>query len=118
MKKSGVPKNFWPEAVNWSIYLLNRSPTLAIKNMTPEETWNRWKLVVDHFRIFGCNAYAHIPEQKRTKLDNKGEKYIFLGVSDQSKAYKLYNPITKKIVISWDVILMRNFCPWSNNIIK
>ena len=34
---SGIPKSFWPEAVNWSIHILNRSPTLAIQNMKPEE---------------------------------------------------------------------------------
>ena len=32
-----LPKNFWPEAVNWTVHILNRSPTLAVKNMTPEE---------------------------------------------------------------------------------
>lgn len=83
---------------------MNRSPTLVVKNMTLEEAWSRWKLVVDHFRIFGCVAYAHIPDQKRKKLDDKGEKCIFLGVSDQSKAYKLYNPNTRKILISRDVV--------------
>ena len=119
LTKSGVPKNFWPEAVNWSVHILNRSPTLAVKNMTPEEAWSGRKPTVDHFKIFGCIAYAHVPEQKRTKLDNKGEKCIFLGVSDQSKAYKLYNPITKKIVISRDVIFDEKiFWPWSSNIIK
>jgi hypothetical protein len=41
---------------------------------------------------------------KRKKLDEKAEKCIFLGVSDVSKAYKLYNPLTKKIVTSRDVI--------------
>ncbi|KAF2289269.1 hypothetical protein GH714_033560 [Hevea brasiliensis] len=38
------------------------------------------------------------------KLDDKGEKSIFLGVSEQSKAYKLYNPNTKKILSSRDVV--------------
>ena len=104
LTRSDIPKTFWPEVVNWSIYILNRCPTLAVQNMTPEEAWSGRRPVVDHFRIFGCIAYAHIPDQKRTKLDDKGEKCIFLGVSDQSKAYKLYNPITKKIVISHDVI--------------
>ena len=37
-------------------------------------------------------------------MDNKGDKCIFLGVSDKSKAYKLYNPSTMKIVISRDVV--------------
>ena len=72
--------------------------------MTPEEAWSGWRPKVDHFKKFGCIAYAHIPDQKRTKLDDKGEKCVFLGVSDQSKAYKLYNPCTKKIIISLDVV--------------
>ncbi|GKU86234.1 hypothetical protein SLEP1_g783 [Rubroshorea leprosula] len=43
-------------------------------------------------------------DQKRSKLDDKREKFIFLGVSDKSKAYRLYNPITKKVIISHDVV--------------
>lgn len=72
--------------------------------MTPEEAWSGRKPAVDYFPVFGCIAYAHIEDQKRKKLDSKGEKCIFLGVSDASKAYKLYNPSTKKIVISRDVV--------------
>ena len=84
---------------------MNKSPTLAVRNMTPEEAWAGCKPFGDHFRIFGCIAYAHIPDEKRKKLDDKGEKCIFLGVSEHSKAYKLYNPITKKIVVNRDVVL-------------
>ncbi|GLU09096.1 hypothetical protein SLE2022_259720 [Rubroshorea leprosula] len=104
LKKSSIPKNFWPETVNWSIHILNRSPTFAVQNMTPKEAWSGRKPGVDHFKIFGCIAYAHIPDEKRKKLDDKGEKSIFLGVSNNSKAYKLYNPNTKKIIVSRDVI--------------
>jgi len=32
-----VPKIFWPEAVVWATHVLNRSPTLFVKDMTPEE---------------------------------------------------------------------------------
>ncbi|GLT50492.1 hypothetical protein SLA2020_239750 [Shorea laevis] len=72
--------------------------------MTPEQAWSGCRPAVDYFRIFGCIAYAHVPDQKRSKLDDKGENCIFLSVSDQSKAYKLYNPITKKVIISRDVV--------------
>ena len=57
-------------------------------NRVPEEAWSGTKQVVTHKRVFGCVAYAHIPDQLRKKLDSKGEKYIFLGYSDESKAYK------------------------------
>ena len=54
-------------------------------------------------RVFGCVAYAHVPDELRKKLDNKGEKCIFVGYSDESKAYKLYNPLTKKVIINIDM---------------
>lgn len=34
-----VPKIFWAEAAMWSVYVLNRSPTLVVKDKTPEEVW-------------------------------------------------------------------------------
>ena len=42
--------------------------------------------------------------QKRRKLDDKSKKCVFLGVSEESKAWRLYDPVMKKIVISKDVI--------------
>ena len=73
LARGNVPKSFWPEAVNWSIHVLNRSPTFSVQNMTPEEAWKGRRPAVDHFRIFGCIAYAHVPEVKRKKLDDKAE---------------------------------------------
>lgn len=35
-----VPKTFWPEAVKWATYVLNRNPTLSVKDVTPEEAWS------------------------------------------------------------------------------
>ena len=116
---SGIPKSFWPEAINWSIHILKISPTLVVQNMTPKEALSRRKLAVDHFRIFGCIAYAHIPDEKMMKLDNKGEKCIFPSVSDKSKAYKLFNPSTMKIIISRDVVFdEKNTWTWKQNGVK
>ena len=104
LARGKIPKSFWPEAMNWSIHVLNRSPTFFVQNMTLEEAWSGRKPAVDHFKIFGCIAYAHVLDEKRKKLDDKGEKCVFLGVSEASKAYKLFNPLTKKIMTSRDVI--------------
>lgn len=46
----------------------------------------------------------HVPNEKRKKLDNKGETCVFLGITKESKAYKLFNPLMKKIVIGKDII--------------
>ncbi|KAI5335657.1 hypothetical protein L3X38_025790 [Prunus dulcis] len=81
-----------------------RSPTLAVRSKTPEEAWSGVKPSVGHFRIFGCISHVHVPDQRRIKLDNKSLKCIFFGVSDESKAYRLFNPISKKIIVSRDVV--------------
>lgn len=56
-------------------------------------------------RMLGCVAYALVPKEKSQNLDDKGEKCIFMSYSEESKAYRLYNLVTKKIVISRDVFL-------------
>ena len=72
--------------------------------MVPEEKWSGIKANVECFRVFGSIAHVHIPEQKRTKLDDQCLKCVLLGVSDESKAYRRYDPATKKIIVSRDVI--------------
>ena len=72
--------------------------------MTSQEAWSDYKPSVLHLNIFVCIAYAQVPETKRKKLDDHGKKCIFIGYSEESKAYKLYNPLTNKVVVSRDVI--------------
>jgi hypothetical protein len=110
LSEKHVPKFLWAEAVNWAVHILNRSPTLAVKDKTPEEAWSGIKPDVHYFKVFGCIAHVHIPEAKRKKLDAKSFQCVMLGVSDESKAYRLFDPTTKRIVTSKDVIFEENEC--------
>ncbi|KAG8382153.1 hypothetical protein BUALT_Bualt05G0047000 [Buddleja alternifolia] len=93
-----------------------RSPTLAVKNKTPEEAWSGFKPSVTYFRVFGCVSHVHVPDCKRTKLDDKTLRCIFLGVSEELKAYRLYDPISQKIIISRDVVFEEdNSWDWDKN---
>jgi hypothetical protein len=57
---------------------LNRNPTFAVKNKTLKESWSEQRLVVNHLIIFRRISYAHIPNQNKKNLDDKGYKWIFL----------------------------------------
>lgn len=103
LKAKHLPHEYWAEAITCAVYILNRCPTKAIMNRIPEEAWSGQKQTVTHMRVFGCVAYAHVSDQLRKKLDSKGEKCVFIGYCDESKAYKLYNPSTKKLIVSRDV---------------
>ena len=43
--------------------------------MTSHEAWAKEKPKVEHLRVFGCDAYAHIPKDERQKLDPKTRLY-------------------------------------------
>lgn len=110
LKNKNLPACFWAEAVSCAVYLINRSPTKSLKDSTPNEVWYGKKPNVAHLKTFGCLAYSHIPDALRSKLDDKSEKGIFIGYSQRTKAYKLYNPKTKKMIISRDVRFDENGC--------
>ena len=99
-----VPKIFWPEAVNWAIHLLNRCPTFAVKDKTPEEAWSGFKPSVEYFKVFSCIGHVHIPDKHRQKLDDKSHRCVFLGLSQESKAYRMYDPVSTRIIMSRDVV--------------
>lgn len=102
VKRVQIP--FWAEAVKWTFYVLNRSPIMTVKDVTPQEAWSGIKPSIAHFKVYGCIGHVHILENKRSKLDNKSFPYVFLGVSEESKGYWLFDPVTKKIVTRKDVV--------------
>jgi len=70
LSEKQVPKNLEPEVINWTTHVLNRSPTLALKDMTPEEAWSGVKPNVNCFRVFGCIRHVHVLDSTRKKLDD------------------------------------------------
>nr|GEU78706.1 hypothetical protein [Tanacetum cinerariifolium] len=48
----------------------------------------------------------------RHKLDRKSHKYVFIGYCPNSKAYRLYDPVSKKITVSRDVVF-HEFSGWN-----
>lgn len=60
-------------------------------------------------KVFGCQAYAHIPRQERKKLDAKSKEWIFVGYSQNPTAYRLRDPSNpKKLIESRDVIFLED----------
>ena len=57
---SKLPKKFWGQAILTAVYLKNRTPVEAL-NKTPFEVWHGKKPKVNHLRVFGSDAYVHVP---------------------------------------------------------
>ena len=104
LSDSKLPKRFWAEALSTATYLHNRSPTNAVQKMTPYEAWTGMKPNVSHLRVFGCEAYSHVPKDERNKIDPKARRSIFMGYGDGVKGYRLYDQDKQRIYYSRDVI--------------
>jgi hypothetical protein len=77
--------------VGTTCYLVNRSPSSALDDKNTHEVWSGKKPSLQNLRVFGCDAYVHVPKENRSKVDNKSEKCIFIGYKYGVKGYKLWN---------------------------
>jgi hypothetical protein len=103
IQSKGLSRQYWAEAINCANYIVNHTPTKALKNITSEEAWTKIKQDVSHFRVFGGIAWAHIPNEKRKALQLKSEKCIFVGYYEDVKGYRLLQPHCNEIILRRDV---------------
>lgn len=107
MFEKNLPREYWAEAADTAVFLLNRLPTKAVAEKTPYEVWYDFKPSLKNLKMFGC-LIVYVPHIKRDKLDKKAEAGIFVGYNTIPKAYRIFQPNIKKIFISRDVHFMEN----------
>ena len=108
MHFANLTQEFWAEAVLASMYVQNRCTTKAVEGVVPFEAFFGKKPSVKDFKVFGCDAYVHVPTEKRKKLDMKSVRHIFLGYSGTQKGYRLFEPKSKRFTVSRDVKFVEN----------
>ena len=72
---------------------------------TPYKLWNGRKLNVKYFRIFGSTCFILKDRENVEKFDSRSDERIFLGYSFTSKAYRVYNKRTKKVMETVNVVI-------------
>ena len=104
----GLKVEFWTEALQIAVYLINLSPSKAIRLEVLQALWLGKELTYDR------EAYAFLPRENRTKFASHAMKCIFLGYgTDGDFNYRLWDPENPKLfrssdVFSEDSILSRN----------
>jgi len=106
-----LPNAFWEDAAKCFVYVRNAHLTRGLNgNDTPISLWSEKKPVVSHYVTFGCLAYYRVHDQLRQKLDAKANKAIFVGYSEERRAYKLFDVCTKKYVEARNVSFLEDVC--------
>jgi len=89
-----LAKHFWVQAVNTSCYVQNRIYISLILEKTGYEHFKGRRPNISYFHQFGCTCYILNNKLYLKKLNAKAQRGIFLGYSERSKAYIVYNSET------------------------
>nr|GEX78198.1 hypothetical protein [Tanacetum cinerariifolium] len=95
-----VPLFFWAEAIATACFTQNRSLVIPHHEKTPYHIINDQKPSVKFFHIFGSICYIVRDVANLDKMKEKGDECIFVGYSNQSRAYRVFNKRTRVIMES------------------
>ena len=99
---ANLPENLWGELCCTAVYITNRLPHVHLGNQTPYFRMFGKHASLQHLRVIGSSAFVHI-ETHKSKLDQRAWEGKLVGYSHNSRAYRIYNPQTRKIVSSRNV---------------
>ncbi|CAI7854519.1 unnamed protein product [Closterium sp. NIES-54] len=108
--EAGLPDYFWPDAVRSECLAMNRDLThVGADKWVPYVEWIGRKPKVDMLRVFGCMCMALVPKHLRhNKPGAKAIWAVHLGMAQNSKGWLLWDPFTKKFLVSRDCKFMEN----------
>lgn len=90
--EGNLPKHFWDDAISTTYYVLNRILVCSNLDKNPYEPLKGRKPNLSHLHVFGCKYFVSSKGKDNIcKFDAKVNEGIFLGYSQSSKAYRVYN---------------------------
>nr|GFA56411.1 hypothetical protein [Tanacetum cinerariifolium] len=95
-----VPLFFWAEAIVTTCFTQNRSLVIPRHEKIPYHIINDQKPSVKFFYIFGFICYIVRDGENLDKMKEKGDEYLFVRYSNQSRAYRVFNKRTRVIMES------------------
>lgn len=91
-------KYFWADAINTACRVLNSVVIRPILDKAPYELLKGKTPYIPYFRVFDYKCFILNNEKENlSKFDAKSNEGIFLGYPSSSKAYRVYNYITKSV---------------------
>lgn len=102
-----LPLRLLAEAINTSVFILNRTGTSSQSQKTPYQLWFGRDAKLEKLITFGTTAYAHIPKEKCKKLDSKTIKSLFVGYNEEMKGFRIWFPETDRVDTKRDVVFKK-----------
>ena len=115
-KYANAPSSLWPFSGKAFTDIRNKL-AMGTEERSPWEQWNMVQVPlarrIRHMRIWGCKCYVLVPPQLRSCQSDKARVGVFLGYSDQSKAYMDLK--TRRIIVSPNVVFDESIMPFASS---
>ncbi|GJU90240.1 putative ribonuclease H-like domain-containing protein [Tanacetum coccineum] len=105
---SFLPNTFWAEAVSTACYVLNRVLVTKPHNKTPYELLTGKIPIISYIRPFGCHVTILNTIDHLGKFAGKSDEGFLVGYSLQSKAFRVYNLVTKRVEENLHINFLEN----------
>ncbi|GJY50378.1 retrovirus-related pol polyprotein from transposon TNT 1-94 [Tanacetum coccineum] len=103
-----LPLFFWAEAIVTACYTQNRSIIIPTHEKTAYHFMNDRKPSIKHLHIFCCTCYLTRDGENLDKMKEKGDLWILVGYSTQSKGYRASFPNDKRLPSQQELDLLFN----------
>ena len=75
LKDSDLGKDLWGEEISMHVYICNHCPSGILPgNITPYEKVFNQAPSISHLHVFGSKCFAKVPDETRSKLDDKAKE--------------------------------------------
>ncbi|GJS63688.1 putative ribonuclease H-like domain-containing protein [Tanacetum coccineum] len=97
LANSKLPTTFGAEVVNTACYVQNRVLVVKPHNKITYELFRGRTSALSFMKPFGCHVTILNTLDYLCKFDGKSDEGFFIGYSMNSKAFRVYNIITRKV---------------------
>ena len=99
----GLPLHFWGDAVQYAVYILNRSPTRAnTKQASPIKVLTGTAPDLREIVLFGslCSVYR---DPRNNSLQHRAQITTIIGISEELKGYKVCLRKENRVIVTQHV---------------
>ncbi|CAI5474475.1 unnamed protein product [Closterium sp. Yama58-4] len=105
MNQSGLPKKFWPYAMNHAVRLYNLLSTTANRdNLSPHMKWTGSRGDPSMLRVWGCMVQYRPTSANIGKFAQRARWGVHLGLSNEHKGWLILDVDSKEIVPARDIL--------------
>ncbi|TFY71470.1 hypothetical protein EVG20_g1549 [Dentipellis fragilis] len=109
LSEAKLPASMWNEALRTFVHVHNRTLTSSVPGMTPYQALKKRIPNISYFRVFGCLAY--VLDKKHRALHSHAIKMIFVGYGDGVKAWRFWDPVARRFLVSSHAVFDERIFP-------